>query len=109
MDTENILDRLVRVGKVTTVDRDSRRVRVWFEDTATPSGWLCVLQHHGAGVYVEPDGEHTHSITDGSASTAPDHNHDGTHLAYWLPKVNEFVVVLYLPVFNGDGFVLGGI
>lgn len=27
----------------------------------------------------------------------------------WVPKVNEEVVCLYLPVFNGDGFVLGGI
>lgn len=25
----------------------------------------------------------------------------------WLPKVNETVLALYLPVFNGDGFILG--
>lgn len=25
----------------------------------------------------------------------------------WLPKVNSTVLVLYLPVFNGDGFILG--
>ena len=78
------------------------------------SGWLYVLQHYQAGVYVDPDGEHTHTITDtytggGSASTKPDHDHAGTHLTYWMPKVNDRVLVLYLPVFNGDGFVLGGI
>lgn len=27
----------------------------------------------------------------------------------WLPKINELVLVLYLPVFGGDGFVLGGV
>lgn len=25
----------------------------------------------------------------------------------WMPKVNDTVLILYLPVFNGDGFVLG--
>ena len=27
--------------------------------------------------------------------------------AAWLPKVNDTVLVIYLPVFNGDGFILG--
>lgn len=27
----------------------------------------------------------------------------------WLPQINELVLVLYLPVFGGDGFVLGGV
>lgn len=26
-----------------------------------------------------------------------------------LPAINDQVLVLYLPVFNGDGFILGGI
>lgn len=26
---------------------------------------------------------------------------------YWMPSVNTTVLTLYLPVFNGDGFVLG--
>lgn len=25
----------------------------------------------------------------------------------WMPNVNDYVLCLYLPVFNGDGFVLG--
>lgn len=25
----------------------------------------------------------------------------------WAPKVNDTVLVLYLPVFNGDGYILG--
>lgn len=31
------------------------------------------------------------------------------HIKPWMPKVNDQVLVLYLPVFNGDGFILGGI
>lgn len=31
------------------------------------------------------------------------HGQEGT----WMPKINDVAVVLYLPVFNGDGFVLG--
>lgn len=27
----------------------------------------------------------------------------------YLPKVNEMVMVLYVPVFNGDGVILGGV
>lgn len=27
----------------------------------------------------------------------------------WLPEINELVLVLYLPVFGGDGFILGGL
>ena len=27
----------------------------------------------------------------------------------WMPKVNDKVLVLYFPVFNGDGVILGGI
>lgn len=31
------------------------------------------------------------------------------HSGVWLPQINELVLVLYLPVFGGDGFVLGGV
>lgn len=27
----------------------------------------------------------------------------------WVPAVNQTVIVLYLPIWNGDGFVIGGI
>ena len=26
-----------------------------------------------------------------------------------MPKVNDLVLVLYFPVFNGDGVILGGV
>ena len=43
----------------------------------------------------------------GDASFAS-HKHD-LIIKPWMPKVNDQVLVLYLPVFNGDGFILGGI
>lgn len=115
MDAEQILSRLVQVGTVSAVDKGKRLARVLFGDTGIISGWLYVLQHHTAGVYVAPDGEHTHTIYDtytggGRASTSPAHDHlPGTHVTYWMPKVDDRVLVLYLPVVNSDGFILGGI
>ena len=32
-----------------------------------------------------------------------------SHVVWWLPAIDDTVVCLYLPCFNADGFVLGGI
>lgn len=115
MDSNEILSRLVQTGIVSAVDSSNRTARVILEETGHTSGWLKVLQHYGANFYIEPDAKHTHDITDtytggGSASTFPNHDHlPGSHLTWWMPKVNDRVLILYLPVFNGDGFILGGI
>lgn len=29
------------------------------------------------------------------------------HGSVWIPGINDVVLCLYLPVFNGDGFVVG--
>lgn len=115
MDAEKILSRLIQTGTVTAVDSGKRLARVKFKDTGITSGWLYVVQHYAANLCIEPDAEHTHAITDtytggGSASTYPAHDHlPGSHLTYWMPKVNDRVLVAYLPVDNSDGFILGGI
>lgn len=94
-----ILSRLVQVGTVTAVDSTAHRVRVKFKDTDIISDWLYVIQHRGAELSIVPD----------KAGNNPSHNHlPGSYLTYWMPKVNDTVLCLYLPVFNGDGFVLGG-
>ena len=36
------------------------------------------------------------------------HKHDLIIKPY-MPKVNDLVLVLYFPVFNGDGVILGGV
>ena len=37
-----------------------------------------------------------------------DHKHKLVIKPY-MPKVNDLVLVLYFPVFNGDGVILGGV
>ena len=112
MDEKNDLSRLVQVGIVTAVDGGKRRARVKFQETGIISDWLFVLQHNGANMFIKPYAEHSHEIVGGgggTASTFPAHDHlPGSHLTYWMPKVNDRVLCLYLPVFNADGFVLGG-
>lgn len=108
---ENILANIVRIGTVSSIDPAKRTARVIFKDKDMVSGWLSVLQHPLAGVYIKPDGEHSHTISDtytggGSATTDGEHDH-AANVTYWMPKVNDTVLVLYLPVFNGDGFILG--
>lgn len=116
MDVAKLLSRLVQVGNVSAVNASKKQVRVMFPETGITSGWLYVLQHGGMGVSLVPDGGHTHDITvtdtytgGGSATIkpVPDHDHQGSKTTVWMPKVNDRVVVLYLPVADGDGFVLG--
>ncbi len=104
---ENILKNLVRIGTVSSVDPDKRAARVMFKDKDIVSGWLSVLQHPGASVNVKPEGNHSHDISGGGTTeTDGQHEHEA-NVTYWMPKVNDTVLVLYLPVFNGDGFILG--
>ncbi len=118
MDTEKILSRMVQIGFVSAVDTKKNRVRVKFPDTDMVSGWLYVLQHQGMGMTISESGGHSHGITvndtytgggSGSIEPVPDHTHAGSTTTAWMPKVNDRVVVLYLPVADGDGFVLGGL
>lgn len=90
---ESILKSIVRIGTVTDVDSDTRKVRVKFQDTGITSAWLFVLQHSGCGVGVAEAEGHTH----------------GASVGVWMPAINMTVLCLYLPVFNADGFVIGGI
>jgi phage baseplate assembly protein gpV len=106
---DKLLQGLVRMGVVTEVDAEARRVLARYPDTGIVSGWLYVPQHPGAGVAVSPDGAHTHELTEGSASEAPDHDHTGTRLTVWLPNIGDRVLALYVPVWDGDGYVLGAI
>lgn len=99
MENENILKRLVRLGTVTDVNTGERKARVKYQDCSMTSGWLYVLDNR--------PGIPTNSGTQ-ETETEDGHKHTLTVIP-WMPKVNDTVVVLYLPIFNGDGFVLGGI
>lgn len=90
---------------MTNVDTSKGMVRVVYKRLDNmPSGWLPVLQRAGEVVRVEAVGNHTH----GQQSPDGAHSHSAS-VTGWMPKINDRVLVLHLPVFNGDGFVLGGI
>ena len=103
MDEAAIL-RMIQIGTVSAVDEGKHKVMVHHPATGLTSPWLSVLQHYDADIHVEPDNSHDHS---GEVSGIPDHSHDRTYLEYWMPKVGETVVCVYIGVQDGDGFVLG--
>ena len=106
--TEKALENLVRIGDVTWTDPVKRVARVKFQDTNLPSGPLHVLANRA---YV-PDYEvpqRTEFEAGGSGDPAfASHKHD-LIIKPWMPKVNAVVLTLYLPVLDGDGFILGEI
>jgi hypothetical protein len=106
----SIIENIVRVGVVSAVDAEKRRARVYFDALGITSGWLFVLQRHGSVVTAANDGGHSHTVSGGgTASAVPAHAHAGSVVTTWMPGVNDIVLVLYIPIHNGDGFILGGI
>lgn len=108
MDVEKILKRLVRIGTVTVTDPVKRMARVKFEDTGETSGLLYILANRSYILdYNVP--QRTEFEAGGSGDPAfASHKHD-LIIKPWMPKVNAVVLTLYLPVLDGDGFILGEI
>lgn len=113
-------ERLIQIGVVTALDHDAHKVRVKFQDTGLTSDWLCVLKNTPS-VAIGSSGAHSHTgsvsvnAADGhshgasvSIGQAEEHKHTAS-TSCWMPCVNDTVLVVYLPVFNSDGFVIGGI
>ncbi len=101
---ENI-ERMVQIGIVTAVDITNNKARVKFRDVDMTSDWLYVLQRPNTQLCVNAD---VKLKGDSSEETNASVTVNGT-AEKWLPKINDTVVVLYLPIFNGDGFILGAI
>lgn len=77
---ENVFKNLIRVGQVSAVNPAKATARVVFEAHGLVSYDLPVLQHQTL------------------------RNKD-----YWLPDIGEYVVCIFLPTGNADGFILGSI
>jgi len=112
--SSEVLNGLVRIGTVTDRRMDKRLVRVWFEDDAMSSGWLPVLISQD----VIPDYEYdspqwtefeTEDKTPQAGETKYVPHRHRIILKPYMPKVGDEVLAVYLPVFNADGFVIGGI
>ena len=108
MDDDKILSGLVRLGTVTDVNNTKHLARVKFQSEGMTSGWLYVLNNRPyIPGYNVPQRTEYESGGSGEAAFAS-HKHDLT-IKQWMPKVNDTVLVLYLPVPNADGFILGGV
>ena len=103
----NIED-IAREGKVTAVNNDKRIAKVWFDAMGIESDWLPVLiTRDFIPDYDVP--QRTEYEAGGSGDAAfESHKHDLIIKPY-MPKVNDMVLVLYFPIFNGDGVILGGV
>ena len=99
---------IVRQGKVTAVNYDKRIAKVWFDDLEMESDWIPVLITRD--FIPSYDGQQCTEYEQGGSGDAAfaRHKHDLVIKPY-MPKVNDIVLVLYFPVFNGDGVILGGI
>jgi len=108
MNVEKILSRMIQVGIVTSVDNENRKARVKFQDTGITSAWLRVLKNPPF-IPTYEGLQRTEYESGGSGdSSFANHKHDLVILP-WMPKVNETVLVIYLPVENSDGYVIGGV
>lgn len=109
---ENIdatLRRMVQVGTVTDIDNDKRTARVKFQDTDMTSGWLYVLDTHPHIPDYDSAEQRTEFESGGSGEASFASHAHTLVIKPWMPKINDTVLVLYLPIFNSDGFVLGGV
>ncbi len=107
-DMDSILSRLVRVGTVTDVNKKKRKARVKFQDEDMTSGWLRILSSPPFIPKVD-EPQRTEFESGGSGDEAfASHKHD-VIITPWLPRVNDVVLVLYLPCHDSDGYILGRI
>lgn len=102
------IEDIVREGKVTAVDNGKRIAKVWFDALGIESDWMPVLiTRDFIPDYDVP--QRTEFEAGGAGYPAfESHKHDLIIKPY-MPKVNDLVLVLYFPVFNGDGVILGGV
>ena len=110
------IEDIVREGKVTAIDEDKRIAKVWFDALGIESDWLPVLINRdriGSDVKNWKEKQWTEFETEDKVPQAGEtryvpHKHELVIKPY-MPKVNDMVLVLYFPVFNGDGVILGGV
>lgn len=85
---------MVRVGFISTVDKEKCMARVCYPALSNMvSGWLYILQRTGEELDIKTAGTYPHS-------------HEGKS-AKFVPKVNDKVLVLYPYGWNMDGYILG--
>lgn len=104
MDTEDI----VREGTVTAVDNNKRIAKVWFDALGIQSDWLPVLSNRDFIPDYDAPQRTEHQAGGGGYAAFESHSHT-LGIKPYMPAVNEKVLVLYFPLFNADGIILGGV
>lgn len=106
-----VLKNIVRTGVVSSVNAGNRTARVTFSDKGEKpivSGELKVLKNPPFIPEKDaPQRTETESGGSGDAAFAA-HSHAVT-IKPWLPSPGDYVLCVYLPTDDGDGFVIGGI
>lgn len=91
---DSLIKRMVQVGVVSAIKGTT--ARVMFRESGMTSSFLPVLQHNGAVVETKPAG----------GPEDPKHTHEAS-VQTWMPKVNDVVLVIYPPIQNSDGYIIG--
>ena len=82
-------DGIIRVGKVSAIDGAARKARVRFDDIGVTSDYLPVVTAAPTASVIIEGEEQTVTVSP------------------WMPKIDDVVLCVFRPVFNGDGFILG--
>ncbi|MEA5041382.1 MAG: hypothetical protein VB053_02460 [Oscillibacter ruminantium] len=110
MDELTALKNIVRTGWVSSVNATERTARVTFEDKGQTlvSGPLKVLKN---APFIPAGGviQQTEAAAGGSGDAAFESHTHKIKISPWLPSPGDFVLCIYLPNGDGDGFVIGGI
>lgn len=110
MDELTVLKNIVRTGWVSSVNTADRTARVTFQDKGDTfvSGPLKVLKNPP---FIPTDGgpQQTEAKGGGSGEASFESHAHAVKISPWVPAAGDFVLCIYLPNGDGDGFVIGGI
>lgn len=110
MDDFTALQNIVKTGWVSSVKAADRTARVTFKDKGQTyvSGPLKVLKN---APFIPTKGapQQTEEKSGGSGDAAFEAHRHNVTISPWLPSPGDFVLCIFLPNGDGDGFVIGGI
>ena len=106
----SLLNNIIRTGWVSSVNTEEHSVRVSFEDKGQilVSGPLKVLNN---SPFIPAAGtvQQTEATAGGSGETTFESHTHKLKVAPWFPAPKDFVLCIFLPNGDGDGFVIGGV
>lgn len=106
----SVLKNIVRTGWVSSVNAAERTARVTFKDKGATivSGELKVIKSPPF-IPAKDAPQQTEEKGGGSGDASfESHKHDVT-ISPWLPSPGDYVLCIYIPTDDGDGFVIGGV